>query len=81
MSDPLDYFADVPKTEMMRVIVALATEAYETRDRLAALEAALLANGVNLDVLDSPVEPAAFDKEKLKQRDEFVRRVFSGMSE
>ena len=79
MSDPHDYFADVPKTEMMRVIVALATEVYETRDRLAALETALLANGANLDGLDAPVEPAAFDKDKLKQRDDFVRRVFSGI--
>lgn len=79
MSVPLDYFADVPKTDMMRVIVALATEVYETRDRLAALEEALLANGQNLDALDSTAEPAAYDEQKLKQRDEFVRRVFSGL--
>lgn len=81
MAAPTDYFADISKTDMMRVVVALATEVFETRDRLSALEQALSGQGVDLAVLDAPVEPAAYDDVRLKRRDAFVARVFEGLKQ
>ncbi len=80
MTSPTDYFADVSKTELMRVLVALATEVYETRDRLSALESVLSENGIELAALDAPTEPAAYDERKKEIRDTFIANVFSSMS-
>ncbi|MFT4726452.1 MAG: hypothetical protein ACI9UN_000947 [Granulosicoccus sp.] len=80
MTSPTDYFADVSKTDMMRVLVALATEVYETRDRLSALESVLSKNGIDLATLDAPAEPAAYDEQKKAIRDTFIANVFSSMS-
>ncbi len=71
-----DYLADVSKTDLMRVVVALATEVFEMRDRQRALEAILGENGTDLSLLDAVVEPAAFDPDRLAERDGFVARVF-----
>lgn len=81
MSQATDYFADVSKSDLMRVVVALATELYETRDRLSALEAALAAQGADLSALDAPVEPAVYDPERLAARDAYVRRVFAALKD
>ena len=79
MARPTDYFADVSKTDLMRVVVALATEVFEIRDRQRALEAILEGADTDLSALDAPVEPAAFDPDRLAERDLFVRRVFDAL--
>lgn len=78
---PMDYVADLPKTELLRISVALATELYALVDRVAALEAVLTAKGVDLAALDAPTDPAAFDTERKKRRDEFVERVFGSLAQ
>jgi hypothetical protein len=78
---PMDYVADLPKTELLRVSVALATELYALVDRVAALEAVLAAKGIDLAALDAPTDPAAFDAERKKRRDEFVERVFGSFAQ
>jgi len=75
-----DYFASVSKTDMMRVLFALATEVYALRDRQRALESIIKANDTDLTALDEPVESAAYDSERLNERDAFVGRVFAAMS-
>lgn len=79
MAGQTDYLADVSKTDLMRVVVALATEVFEIRDRQRALEAILDENGTDLSALDAAVEPAAFDPDRLAQRDGFVARVFEAL--
>ena len=74
-----DYLADVSKTDLMRVVVALATEVFEIRDRQLALEAMLYENGTDLSVLNAAVEPAAFAPARLAERDGFVARVFEAL--
>jgi hypothetical protein len=80
MTSPTDYFADVSKTDLMRVLVALATEVYETRDRLSALESILSESDMDLSALDAPTEPAAYDEQKKNIRDTFIANVFSSMN-
>lgn len=80
MARQTDYLADVSKTDLMRVVVALATEVFELRDRQRALEAILEANGADLSVLDAAVGPAAFDPGRLAERDGFVARVFEALA-
>lgn len=75
-----DYFASVAKTDMMRVLFALATEVYALRDRQRALESIIKATGTDLGALDEPVESATYDSERLNERDAFVGRVFAAMS-
>lgn len=75
-----DYFSDVAKTDMMRVIVALATEVYAMRDRQKTLENILIEGGTDLTLLDEKIEAAAFDKTRLTERDAFVSRVFAAMA-
>ena len=75
-----DYFASVSKTDMMRVLFALATEVYALRDRQRALESIIKTNGTDLGALDEPVESAAYDSDRLSERDAFVGRVFAAMS-
>jgi len=77
----MDYIADLPKTELLRVSVALATELYALVDRVAALEAVLAAKGIDVAALDAPTEPAAFDEERKKRRDEFVERIFGSLAQ
>ena len=81
MAAETDYFADVSKTDLMRVVVALATEVFEMRDRQRALEAILDQGGTDLSALDAAVEPAAFDEERLAERDGFVARVFEALGQ
>jgi hypothetical protein len=78
---PMDYVADLPKTELLRVSVALATELYALVDRVAALEAVLEAKGIDLAALDAPTEPAAFDEARKRRRDAFVERVFGSLAQ
>ena len=75
-----DYFSDVAKTDMMRVIVALTTEVYAMRDRQKTLENILIEGGTDLALLDEKIEAAAFDKARLTERDAFVSRVFAAMA-
>lgn len=75
-----DFIADLPKTELLRINVALATEVYALADRLAALEVLLAAKGVDVAALDGPTEPAAFDPERTARRDAFVERVFGALA-
>ncbi len=79
MARRTDYLADVSKTDLMRVVVALATEVFELRDRQRALEAVLRADGADLSALDAAVEPAAFDPDRRAERDGFVARVFAAL--
>ena len=71
-----DHFADIPKTDLMRVVMALAAETYALQDRLAALEALLAAQGQDLAALDAPAEPAAFDEARRQRVAAFTERVF-----
>jgi hypothetical protein len=75
-----DYFSDVAKTDMMRVIVALTTEVYAMRDRQKTLENILIESGTDLALLDEKIEAAAFDETRLAERDAFVSRVFAAMA-
>lgn len=76
-----DYVADLPKTELLRLTVILATEVYALADRLHALEGILAAKGIDLAALDAPTEPAAFDAETKQRRDAFVERVFGSLAQ
>ena len=82
MSNPAvpDFVADLPKTELLRLNIALATELYALADRLHALEEVLAAKGIDLSALDAPTEPAAFDETRKRRRDEFVERVFGSLA-
>ena len=75
-----DYFADVSKSDMMRVILALATEVYSMRDRQDVLERILSDCQIDLSPLDEEVEAAAYDPKRLAERDAFVARVFAAMA-
>ena len=81
MAQTADYLADVSKSDLMRVVVALATEVYEMRDRQRALEAILAGNGTDLAALDAPADPAAFDPDRLAERDAFIARVFQALKQ
>lgn len=76
MDRDFDHFADIPKTDLMRVVMALAAETYALQDRLAMLEALLAAQGQDLTALDTPAEPAAFDEERRQRVVAFTERVF-----
>lgn len=79
MAKSTEYLGELSHTDLLRVSVALATEVYELRDRLSALEEILTASGVNLAALDEPVEPAAYDAARASRRDAYVARVFAAM--
>tara|TARA_R110002110_G_scaffold30681_3_gene108462 strand:+ start:117 stop:374 length:258 start_codon:yes stop_codon:yes gene_type:complete len=81
MATKTDYFADVAQTDLMRVVVALATEVYELRDRQRLTESLLTAQGMKLNDLDAKAEPAVYDEARLRERDAFVARVFAAMKE
>ena len=53
-SPEIDYFEAVSKSDMMRVVLALATEVYAMRDRQKLLEDILVKNGADLSRLDEP---------------------------
>ena len=76
MDHGFDHFADIPKTDLMRVVMALAAETYALQDRMAALEALLVAQGQDLSALDAPAEPAAFDEARRQRVAAFTERVF-----
>lgn len=76
-----DYFAAVAPTDLMRVMVALATEVYALADRAQVLEAALARHGVDLRALDAPTQPAAYDASRRAVRDAFVQRVFGALEQ
>ena len=75
-----DYFDSVSKSDMMRVVLALATEIYALRDRQRVLEEILVAGGTDLARLDEPVEAAVYEPDRLAERDAFVSRVFAAMA-
>jgi len=75
-----DFVADLPKTELLRLIVALSLEVYATADRLAVLEGVLARAGIDLSALDAPTEPAAFDPQRAAGRDAFTERVFGSLA-
>ena len=79
MAEAFDHLADIPKADLMRVIVALATETYALQDRLAALEALLSARGIDLAMLDAPAEPAAFEADRKARVAAFTARVFGAL--
>ena len=81
MAAPTDYFEDVSKTELMRVVVAMAGELYALGDRVAGLEAILNQHGIATDALDAPAEPAADDPDRTASRDAYVRRLFGTLVE
>lgn len=81
MPPSTDYFAALPATDLMRVVVALATEVYALTDRMRALEAVLARSGVDLRALDAPTQPAAFDLARRSERDAFVQRVFAALEQ
>ncbi len=80
MTTTTDYFSDVSKTELMRIVVSLATEVYETKDRLTALESILDNHNIDLTALDAPTEPAVYDDKRKEARDNFIQNVFSSLS-
>lgn len=77
---PPDFVADLPKTELLRLIVALSAEVHVLADRQRALEAILHEQGIDLTALDAPTEPAAFDPDRKLARDGFVERVFGSLT-
>ena len=75
-----DYFSNVSKSDMMRIVLALATEVYAMRDRQTVLEDILSACDIDLARLDEQVEAAVYDENRLAERDAFVARVFAAMA-
>ncbi len=75
MRNEFDYLADLSKTDLMRVTIALAMETYALADRLRGLEEILAARGIDLSALDAPADPAAFDEARRARRDAFAERV------
>ena len=75
-----DYFSNVSKSDMMRVVLALATEVYAMRDRQAVLEDILSDCDIDLARLDEQVDAAVYDKDRLDERDAFVARLFGAMA-
>jgi hypothetical protein len=75
-----DYFSNVSKSDMMRVVLALATEVYAMRDRQNVLEEILSDCDIDLARLDERVEAAVYDENRLAERDAFVARVFAAMA-
>ena len=80
MATPTDYFADVSKTDLMRVVVALSGELFSLQDRLSVLEGILAGTGIDLAALDAPVEAAADEPARRTARDQFVARVFAALA-
>lgn len=80
MAAPTDYFADVSKTDLMRVVVALSGELFSLQDRLTVLEGVLAGQGIDLAALDAPAEAAADDAQRKAARDAFVARVFAALA-
>lgn len=81
MSGPApDFIADLPKTELLRLIVALAAEVHMLADRQRALETILRDHGIATAALDAPTDPAAFDPQRKAARDGFVERVFGALT-
>ena len=81
MAGTADYFAALSTTDLMRVVVALATEVYALTDRVRALESVLARSGVDLRALDAPAQPAAFDGVRRAERDAIVQRVFAALEQ
>ena len=75
-----DYIENVPKTDLLRMFVALSTEVYALSDRLVALEETLEHNGIDISALDEPTQPAVYDEARKARRDAFVARVFEAVS-
>lgn len=75
-----DYIENVPKTDLLRMFVALSTEVYALSDRLAELEGILERNGIDMSSLDEPTQPAVYDEAHKARRDAFVARVFDAVS-
>lgn len=75
-----DYFSNVSKSDMMRVVLALATEVYAMRDRQNVLEEILSGCDIDLARLDEQVEAAVYDENRLAERNAFVARVFAAMA-
>jgi sugar phosphate isomerase/epimerase len=80
MDAPMDYLADVSKTDLMRVIVALATEVYALQDQVEGIKQALAANGIDMAALSAPREAAAHDDRARAARDAFVARIFGALA-
>jgi len=80
VSPEIDYFEAVSKSDMMRVVLALATEVYAMRDRQKRLEDIMATTGADLSRVDETVEAATYDEYRLAERDEFVARVFAAMA-
>lgn len=77
---PFDYIADVPKAELLKLTIALATEVFALSDRLHGIEQILQGQGIDTALLDAPQEPAAFDAGRKRERDAFVARVFGSLA-
>ncbi len=75
-----DYFSNVSKSDIMRVVLALATEVYAMRDRQAVLEDILLGCDIDLARLDEQVVAGVDDEDRLAERDAVVARVFAAMA-
>ena len=72
-----DYFLDHPTVDkVMKVVMALAQEAYITRDRLALIEKKLDENGVVYSKDLDEYEPTEAEQAVINQRrDEFVDSI------
>lgn len=80
MATEHDYFEDISKSDLMRVVVALATEVYALQDRLQGITDILRAGGTDLSALEAPREPAVYDPQARAGRDAFVARVFGALN-
>lgn len=80
MGAPFDHLADVSKTDLMRVIVALATEVYALNDQVEGIKQVLATRGIDLSALSAPREAAAYDDQAREARDRFVARVFAALA-
>ncbi len=75
-----DYFDSVSKSDMMRVVLALATEIYALRDRQRVLEEILVAGGTDLARLDEPVEAAVYEPTGWLSATLCISQVFAAMA-
>ena len=78
-----DYFLDDPNLDkVLKVVMALAREAYVTRDRMALIERKLNEQGIlSTEQLDA-FQPTAEEQQQIeKDRDEFIAALLGPIVE
>lgn len=71
---------DPIKDNTVTALIALGMEVWVTRRRVKTLENVLRKNGIPADQVESYMPTAEEQAELVKERDEFLHRVFGGLA-